>query len=304
MIPGELKELLERQHYKIVGRHSAVKVCHWTRKSLRGEGECYKQQFYGVQSHRCLQMTPAVAWCNQRCLFCWRNTEHTLGSVLADCDEPGDIIDEAVEKQRMLLSGFGGIPEVVNQRKFREAQNPNQAAISLSGEPTIYPRLGELIREFHRRDYTTFLVSNGTFPERLAALDKLPTQLYISLYGPNKEVYRKTCAPESPELWNRINESLELIPSLDTRTVIRLTLVKGLNLTDPAGYARLIEKAQPTYVEAKAFMFVGGSRMRMTIDHMPSFQEIQDFSEKLAEELGYQVKDSKEDSRVVLLARD
>jgi len=78
MLTNDIKKVLEKQHYKLAGRHSAVKLCTWTKKSIRDKGSCYKQQFYGIESHRCLQMTPAVSWCTQKCLFCWSNIEQTL----------------------------------------------------------------------------------------------------------------------------------------------------------------------------------------------------------------------------------
>ncbi|MEA3255115.1 MAG: 4-demethylwyosine synthase TYW1 [Candidatus Altiarchaeota archaeon] len=302
MINTELKKILEKQHYKIVGNHSAVKLCHWTKKSILDKGFCYKQKFYGIKSHRCLQMTPAVAWCTQKCIFCWRNIEQTIGTELDEVDEPQDIIDKAIEAQRKLLSGYGGIPERINKTKFSEAQNPNQAAISLSGEPTIYPRIGELISEFNKRKFTTFLVTNGTLPERLRNLEELPTQLYLSLDAPDKEIYQRVCNPLSPKNWEKINESIDILPSLETRKVIRITAVKGLNMSSEEGYARLIKRAEPDFVEVKAYMFIGGSRKRLSLENMPSFAEVRKFSEDLSNSLGYTIKDFKEDSRVILLS--
>ena len=306
MIDPETIKLLEKQHYKIAGRHSAVKICHWTKMSIKDEGYCYKQKFYGISSHRCLQMTPSVLWCTQRCVFCWRNIERTIGTELKEYDDPSDIIDEAIEKQRVLLSGFGGIPDRINKEKFKEAQDPNQAAISLSGEPTIYPGIDELIGEFHRRNFTTFLVTNGTLPERLENMDNLPTQLYLSIDAPDKKVYKKLCNPIIPNGWEKINRTIDLFPSLKTRRVIRITLVKGMNMdmNDVGGYARLIERSGTDFIEVKSYMFVGGSRMRLSLDNMPSFSEVMEFSKALGEELGYVVSDSKEDSRVVLLSRE
>jgi tRNA wybutosine-synthesizing protein 1 len=298
-----LKTLLERQRYRLVGRNSAVKLCHWAKKSILDEGFCYKQQFYGIESHRCLQMTPSVGWCTHRCVFCWRMTEYTLGTRMSEFDEPAFIVDECVKNQRLLLAGFGGIPERINRRKFEEAQDPNQAAISLVGEPTIYPDLNGLLEEFRRRNFTTFLVSNGTFPERLSMLSVMPTQIYISLDAPDEKTYLKVDNPLVKDGWSRINRSLELVKDLKTKTVIRLTLVKGWNMEGIEGYARLIEKAEPDYVEAKAFMFVGGSRRRLSIENMPSHHEVKYFSERLAEMLGYRIKDEKEDSRVVLISK-
>ncbi|MFV2040427.1 MAG: 4-demethylwyosine synthase TYW1, partial [Candidatus Hydrothermarchaeales archaeon] len=58
----ETRRLLKSQKYHLVGGHSAVKGCHWLKESLVRGRECYKAKFYGISSHRCLQMTPAVAW--------------------------------------------------------------------------------------------------------------------------------------------------------------------------------------------------------------------------------------------------
>src|SRR5256885_6051454 len=69
------QEVLERQGYRIVGEYSGVKLCHWTKDSLTKGIGCYKQTFYGIESHRCLQMTPTVDACNLSCQFCWRTQE-------------------------------------------------------------------------------------------------------------------------------------------------------------------------------------------------------------------------------------
>ena len=219
-------------------------------------------------------------------------------------DDPSEIIENSIMAQRQLLSGYGGIPDRINEKKFDEAQNPNQVAISLSGEPTIYPRISELIEEFNRRDFTTFLVTNGTLPERLESLDPLPTQLYLSLDAPDEEIYKRVCNPIIPDGWRKINETLNIFPSLNTRRVIRLTAIKGLNMLKVEKYSKLIRIAEPDFVEVKAYMFLGGSRRRLTLGNMPSFDDVRRFSEELSEELGYGIKDQKEDSRVVLLTRD
>ncbi len=304
LINKDLRAVLEKQKYRLVGRHSAIKLCTWTKKSIRDQGFCYKQQFYGIECHRCLQMTPAVSWCTHKCLFCWRNVEQTLGTELPGFDEPGYIIDEAVKLQRKLLEGYAGVPDKVNQKKYREAQDPNQAAISLSGEPTIYPKIGELVTEFKRRRFSTFLVTNGTLPKRLEQMETLPTQLYLSMVAPNPEIYRKICNPSNPGNWDKIQEMIALFPSLDTRKAVRITLVKGINMVSAQDYAKLLDVAQPDYIEVKAYMYVGGSRMRLSIDNMPSFAEVQGFASDLSTATGYRIKDYKRDSRVVLLTRN
>jgi tRNA wybutosine-synthesizing protein 1 len=298
---------LERAGYRLVGRskHSAVKVCHWTRKSLLGRGVCYKEQFYsrrlGVRSHRCLQLTPSLQFCDHRCMFCWRNTEVTHPVWIGEADEPEEILDAAISEQKKLLSGFGGNPDV-DRRKFEEAQEPKHCAISLAGEPTLYPKINGLIEECRRRGMTTFLVTNGMHPEVLEDLVE-PTQLYISVVAPNPGTYKRACQPQMPDGWERLNRSLELMPSFRCGKVIRLTLVRGLNLTDASGYARLIEKAESDFVEAKAYMHVGFARGRLIPENMPSHQEIMAFAEELSRETGYLICGESVPSRVVLLKR-
>jgi len=292
---------LERSGYRFVGehKHSAVKVCHWTRKSLLNRGFCYKQQFYGIRSHRCLQLTPGLPFCDHRCLFCWRNIDVTHPSWMGEVDGPSDILDGAVLAQRRLLSGFGGNPEV-DKKKLQEAQNPKHCAISLAGEPMIYPKISDFIQECHRRGMTTFLVTNGLHPDRLEGVAE-PTQLYISVVAPDPETYEAICQPQVQGGWERLNQSLELMPSFKCRKVIRLTLVKGLNLKDAAGYARLIEKARPDFVELKSYFAVGYSRSRLGPYFMASHTEIKTFAEELAKLIGYDIVDESVPSRVVLL---
>ena len=302
MIPEDIKKALIKQHYKIVGRHSGVKLCHWLKKSLFDEGFCYKQKFYGIESHRCLQMSPSLLWCNQSCIFCWRAIEYNQGYVLEDADEPEDIVEGCIDAQRKLLIGYKGILDRINRRKFEEAWNPKHAAISLIGEPTIYPRLSELIEVFHKRGFTTFLVTNGMLPEVLENLDPLPTQLYISVESYDKELQRKINRPIFNDAWSRLLRSLEIFSGLKTRRVMRITLIKGINM-DADKFTKLIELAEPTYIETKAYMYVGYSKYRLKPENMPRHEEVLKFAERLSEATGYKIKDDVLDSRVVLLAK-
>jgi len=297
----DLRKILEKQHYAIVGEHSGVKLCHWMRQSLLFNRECYKQIFYGIESHRCLQMTPAINQCTHMCLFCWRYQGFTEKEI-TEIDEPKYILDKSIEAQRRLITGFKGDTRC-NQTKWKEANEPNMVACSLSGEPTLYARLGEFFEECHKRNMTTFLVTNGTNPEILKDLDPLPKQLYVSLVAPNKDVYKKICSPLISDGWERLNRTLELLPSLDTRKVIRHTLVHGWNMDEKyiKEYARLVEKASPLFVEPKGYVFVGSSRKRMNLSNMPSHNNVRNFGEKLAETLGYELTMEQPDSRVVLL---
>jgi len=301
---------LQKAGYKIIGKnkHSAVKLCLWTRRSIRtGEKEfCYKQKFYkdiGIKSHRCLQMTPSLPFCTLRCAFCWRDTSITYPKWIGERDEPEEIIEKSIKAQRELLSGLGGVSH--SEKHLKEAMNPSNAAISLAGEPTFYEKLSQLIEAFHKRNIKTFLVTNGTFPERLEALEALPTQLYVSLCSNSKEMMEKVQKPLIPNAWERLNKTLELFPNLKTRRVIRLTLVKKLNMLEPEKYAELIDKTSCDFIEVKAGMAVGFARLqnRIKYEDMASHKEIKEFAEKIANSIDYKIADEKRDSRVALLKK-
>ena len=166
IIPEKDIERLEGMGYRFVGKHkhTAVKICGWTKNSLVGEGVCYKQKFYGIQTHRCMQMSPAVPFCKHRCLFCWRDTSITNPEWEGPYDEPEEIIDECIEAQRKLLTGYKG-NDKSDPKMVKEAFNPNQVAISLAGEPMEYPMISELIKEFKKRNFSVFIVTNGTRPD-------------------------------------------------------------------------------------------------------------------------------------------
>jgi tRNA wybutosine-synthesizing protein 1 len=204
-----------------------------------------------------------------------------------------------------LITGFKGDSRC-DLKKWNEANKPNMLACSLSGEPTLYPRLGEFFQECHKKNITTFLVTNGTNPEALKRLDPLPKQLYVSIVAPNKEIYKKICSPLIADGWEKINQTLKLLPSLSTRTVIRHTLVQEWNMDDKyiSEYTKLDNIASPDFIEPKGYVLVGDSRKRMTIKNMPSHKNVKNFGQKLAENLSYEFALEKPDSRVVLLTKN
>lgn len=294
---------LEKKGYRFAGneKHAAAKVCHWTRKSLVDEGVCYKEKFYGIKSHRCLQMSPSIPFCHQKCLFCWRDVSITGTKWNEDFDEPKTIIDDCINAQRNLLCGYFGNSKV-NMKKLKEAQDPNNAAISLAGEPMLYPKIEGLIEEFKRRNFTTFLVTNGMTPLKLKNMETEPTQLYLSVDAPNKDVYKKLCDPQVDKGWERLNKSLDLLSSFKCRTVIRTTCVKGYNMLKPAEYADIIERSNPDFVEIKAYMYVGSSRERLKLENMPFSSDIRKFAESVAELCGREIINESRESRVLLLS--
>lgn len=310
-IPDELRSRYVRQRYKLVGAHSAVKTCTWVGKALRTTGaeHCYKQRFYGVPTHRCLQMTPSLGHCTQSCVFCWRATPETLGvgweqtQAIKGGDDPDAIVESAIAAHRKLIYGWGGNQNVTEQC-LKEALDPVHAAISLEGEPTLYDRLGDLVQSFKSHGFrSVFIVTNGTKPEVLANLGTEPSQLYVSLCAPDENTYDTTCRPMVPNAWEKVMETLDLLHSFRCPTVIRQTLVPKLNMNNILGYAKLALKAEPTYIEPKGAMSVGFARQRFSYEEMANWEQIKVFAAKLSEETGYTVIDEQYESNIVLMSR-
>lgn len=295
-------EKLESSGYRFVGshNHAAAKICHWTKQSILDRRVCYKEKFYGIESHRCLQMAPAVPNCQQKCEFCWRDLSYTQTQWEGEYDDPKTIIDEAIKAQNNLLCGFFG-NDKANKEKLEESKTPTNAAISLAGEPMLYPEIDELIAEFNRRNFTTFVVSNGQCVDKLKNLENEPYQLYLSLDAPTKKIYDEVCQPQISEGWDNLNQSLDTLASFNSRTCIRTTCVKGRNMINPEKYGELIKKSNPDFVEIKAYMCVGSSRYRLTPDNMPTFDEVKSFAQKIGENCGKKIVNESEVSRVVLL---
>ncbi len=292
------QQLLAQQGYHAIGSAGAVKTCLWLKKALRDEGVCYKEQFYGISSHRCVQMTPTVH-CNQRCLHCWRATDVDTISDFS-FDEPEMLVEASLHAQQRLTSGYKGYSKI-NSEKLSEAQLPRQVAISLSGEPTLYPYLDELIAVYRRRRMTTFVVSNGSIPTMIERIR--PTQLYISLNSPDEARYYTACRPRGHQ-FDQLLESLQVLAYHPARTAVRVTLARNLNASAPDSYAQLIEQAEPDYVEIKSYMHLGYSRQRLPRAAMLTYDEIEAFARQIADDLGYATAGGSQPSRVVILSKN
>ncbi|VVC02557.1 S-adenosyl-L-methionine-dependent tRNA 4-demethylwyosine synthase [Candidatus Bilamarchaeum dharawalense] len=298
--------------YGIVGSHSGVQICLWNKKSIKGHRGCYKVKFYGIDCHRCAQMSPTLAWCNEGCIFCWRPMEwmKKTNFEVTEVDEPDLIIAETVKQRKRLLSGIGGA-QGADRRKFDEAFRlfPSHWAISLSGEPTIYPKLSEMVKQLRARKEvrSIFIVTNGQEPDALKKLNKqkaLPTQLYLSLAASNEEMFKKINRSVYKDGWKRLNKTIKLLTKLPCRRVIRLTIIKGVNDSETAieEYAKLIEKSTVDFVEVKSYMALGFSRKRLGPKHMAYPEYLKPWTERLVTRMpNYRLIDEDTQSQILLL---
>lgn len=301
--PSQQKQL-HNQGYRLVGNHSAVKICEWTRKMLRGDGGCYKFIFYGIRSHQCLQMTTSM-FCASRCKFCWRGQKAPVSKEwYGPIDSPEHIINHSIDEHLKLLTGFDGMgSEGFNKKALEERKDVRHVALSLTGEPITYPYINEILKAFHKRRISTFLVTNSQYPEQMKKIEKA-TQLYLSIDAPNKELMKKIDNPLFKDYWERTLESLDLLKTRSYRTCIRLTLIKNENMNDLNGYSDLIKRGDPEFIELKSYVHVGESRKFYDQSNMPTIEDMEDFMKQLLNLLpDYEYIKTHLPSRAILLMK-
>lgn len=280
---------LTKQGYTIVGSHSGVKICRWTKSALRGRGSCYKNSFYGIKSHLCMETTPSLS-CSNKCVFCWRHGTNPVGTTWRWKVDPPDMIFNGVKeghyKKIKMLRGVPG----VRAERFSEAMRIRHCALSLVGEPIFYPHINEFVGLLHSEQISSFLVCNAQHPDQLAALDRV-TQLYVSIDASDRDSLRKIDRPLHRDFWERFQRCLDILREKThiQRTVYRLTLVKGFNIEDEArGYADLVEKGLPCFVEVKGVTYCGTSTSAgagLSMKNVPFYEEVAAFVVALNQEL-------------------
>ena len=302
---------LTKQGYTIVGSHSGVKICRWTKSALRGRGSCYKYSFYGIRSHLCMEATPSLS-CSNKCIFCWRHGTNPVGTTWRwKVDSPELIFQGVKEGHYKKIKMLKGVPGVRAER-FAEAMRIRHCALSLVGEPIFYPHINRFLEMLHAEHISSFMVCNAQHPDQLQALDRV-TQLYVSIDASNRESLRKIDRPLHRDFWERFQRCLDILREKRhvQRTVFRLTLVKGFNVDDEViGYANLVEKALPCLIEIKGVTYCGTSTSAgagLTMQNVPFYEEITTFVVALNEELerrglGYGLAAEHAHSCCVLLA--
>lgn len=309
----QIKPMISQQLKKAkygVSDHSTVALCHWTKKSFKNEGSCYKHKFYGISTHSCMEFSPAGMHCENRCVYCWRPMEfyESLKMEPENVAEPEEIMSKLMEERKKLIMGhYGDLRS--NRKKLDESLKPSHYAISLSGEPTMYPKLPELIKYLKslKETKSIFLVTNGQEPDMIQKLqdeDALPTQLYLSTNASDYESFLRINKPRYDDSWQRWNRTLNMLKHLDTRTVLRITLIRDYNNQKEMipTFAKILEQSSPHFVEIKSYMHIGRSTNRLDRENMLEMEEIRKFSEEIAKQSKiFSVMDESYISRIVVL---
>jgi wyosine [tRNA(Phe)-imidazoG37] synthetase (radical SAM superfamily) len=226
-------------------------------------------------------------------------------------------IEHSLDPEGLLTTYLTTRDEIT--RAFTSAHEPSHAAISLAGEPTLYPHIAGLVGEFRRRGFTTFIVSNGTTPAVLEHLDPLPTQLYITLPPPDERLYTRIHRPAISGGYQAIMNTLQLLPSLSCRTCLRITHVKGINDSTSSDYVqglvKLIKVANPSFLEVKGLAIEAramlmkkrlglggdGSKIGESLGFAPTFEDVIGFARTLSDAGGFPIAEISKPSRDVLM---
>lgn len=256
-----------------------------------------------------MEFSPAGMHCQNRCVYCWRPVEFydSMAIEAPRAADPEELMRGLMAERRRLLMGHYG-DEAADASLIDESQLPSHYAISLSGEPTMYPHLPGLIRHLMSLEATksVFLVTNGQEPamvRRLRDEGALPTQLYLSTNAADRESFMRINRPRYADSWERWNETLGLLDGIGTRTVIRVTLIRGHNTGpgDVESFARMLEGSGVHFVEAKSYMHVGRSTGRLERDAMLEMDEVREFARGLGSRGPFEYMDESEASRIVVM---
>nr|CCC92766.1 putative radical SAM domain protein [Trypanosoma congolense IL3000] len=295
--------------YTLVGSHSAVKLCRWQKSMMRGLGGCYKWTMYGIESHRCMEATPSMG-CANKCVFCWRlNTNPTATEWRWQVDDPRAIVEGMLSSHKALVHGVQGMPGVTAE-SLREAMNPRHCALSLVGEPVLYPYINDFLQLLHNERISTFLVNNGQFPDAIRNLTPV-TQLYLSVDAPNKDIMKILDRPVFLDFWDRFNQSVLWMRERKERTVFRLTMIEEFNMSEDnlREYKAIFEMGRPNFIELKRLTpaFSGNAKSLLRIKNVPSWDRLKAYANRLCEVIfdgkEYSVASLHEHSGCILLAQ-
>ena len=308
-IKPRISQQLKKAKYG-VSDHSTVALCHWTKKSFKNEGSCYKHKFYGISTHSCMEFSPAGMYCENRCVYCWRPMEFYDSMTMKpeNVSEPKEIMEKLMEERRNLIMGHYGDPRS-DKKRLDESLKPSHYAISLSGEPTMYPKLPDLIKYLKslKETKSIFLVTNGQEPDMIRRLQEenaLPTQLYLSTNAADYESFMRINKPKYDDSWKRWNTTLSMLKDLDTRTVLRITLIRDYNNHKDMipEFSKMLSKASPHFVEIKSYMHIGRSINRLDYENMLEIEEVKEFSNEIVNHSKiFSIMDESIASRIVIL---
>ena len=114
-------------------------------------------------------------------------------------DDAETIVEKAVSEHRGMIKQMKGVPGVMPER-FEEGMDPRHCALSLVGEPIMYPEIDKFVGLLHAKRISTFLVTNAQFPDAIKNLPAI-TQLYVSVDAATPETLKAIDRPLFGDYW-------------------------------------------------------------------------------------------------------
>jgi tRNA wybutosine-synthesizing protein 1 len=215
---------------------------------------------------------------------CWRHGKNPVAREWKwQMDQPEFLIEQSIIKHQNMIRECKGVPGVIPERLV-EAMTVRHCALSLVGEPIIYPQINRFVDLLHERKISSFMVTNAQFPKELEML-KPVTQVYLSIDAATRESLKAVDRPVHPDFWERFLASIDVLRNKKQRTVFRLTLVKEWNMNEMRDYAQLIERGMPEFIEVKGVTYCGNNKTSsLTIKNTPYHEEVCAFVQQLADE--------------------
>ena len=245
-------------------------------------------------------------------------------------DPPEMLVEGALQNHYKMIKQMRGVPGVLPER-FEEGFQVRHCALSLVGEPIMYPEINTFTELLHEKGISSYLVTNAQFPEEMKTL-KPVTQLYISIDASTKDALKAVDRPLNRDFWERFTSCIEQLALRLERTVFRLTLgrpkdyiqvtylnctihdfglhissfylVKGWNAEEIDNYAKLVLMGKPDFIEVKGVTYCGTSKAsKLTMENVPWHEEVIFFVQKLADQLpDYEIACEHEHSNCILIS--
>jgi len=216
-------------------------------------------------------------------------------------DDAETVLAGALENHYKMINEFKGVPGVLPD-KLAEGMKAAHCALSLVGEPIMYPEINKFVKLLHSKEISSFLVTNAQFPDAIRDMSPC-TQLYVSIDASTKESLKKIDRPLFKDYWERFIQSLKELAHKGQRTVYRLTLVKGWNAEEMDNYAALVQLGTPDFIEIKGVTFCGSSKAStLTMENVPWHEEVVKFVKELVTRLpDYEISCEHEHSNCILV---
>ena len=104
-----------------------------------------------------METTPSLA-CANKCVFCWRHHSNPVGTEWKwAMDEPELILEGALENHYKMIKQMKGVPGVLPER-YQEGFQVKHCALSLVGEPIMYPEINKYLDLLHSKSISSFMV--------------------------------------------------------------------------------------------------------------------------------------------------